>query len=162
MITFSRLKIGLITISLLTAAMVWAPFTEAAPKVKPSDPTDNSDLNNDKTVDYNDLIIFSLEYLGQNVDAVDWCAFYAATGGDDDLYGRPPSYYTKHFSQLLTFINDGLCNLGDISDLNEDGRTEVAVGAPMDDDGGSSPNANRGALWVLNTRKNTLRSGTEM
>ena len=121
MLSFNQIKIGIIAISLAIAAMVWAPITDAAPKDKPNT-TDNSDLNNDQSVDYADLIIFSTEYLGQSVDTVDWCAFYAATSGDDDLYGRPPSYYTKHFSQLLTFINDDLCNLGDVSDLNEDNR----------------------------------------
>ena len=45
MITFTRFKIVVISISLLAAAMVWAPFIEAAPKIKS---TDNSDLTKTK------------------------------------------------------------------------------------------------------------------
>ena len=48
MVTFSRLKIGLVTISLLVAGMMWAPVVDAAPKDKPSDTAGKSDLNNDQ------------------------------------------------------------------------------------------------------------------
>ena len=122
---FSKIKIGVITISLLAAALMWAPLADAAPKDKPTDTTGKSDLNNDGTVDYDDLVIFSSDYLGENVETVDWCAFYAATSLKDTLYGRRPSYYTRNFSELLSFINTTLCNtaeIGDVSDLNEDGR----------------------------------------
>ena len=124
MITFTRFKIGIVTISLLAAALVWAPLVDAAPKVKPIDPTDNSDLNKDKTVDYADLVIFSSDFLGQSVDTVDWCAFVDATTLEDELYGRPPDYYTKHFGELLLFINS-YYSCGERSDLNKDGRINV-------------------------------------
>lgn len=119
MIIFSRFKIGLITVSLLVTAMVWAPVAEPAPKVKPSDPTDNSDLNSDKVVDYNDLVIFSTEYLGQDVEKVEWCDFLDATTQEADLYGRTPDYYIKHFGELLSFTSDYF-GCGERSDLNND------------------------------------------
>jgi hypothetical protein len=117
MITFNRIKIGFITVFLLAAASAWAPVGEAAPK--PPSSTGKSDLNRDGIVNYDDLVIFSSDYLGQNVETVDWCAFWEATGLEDDVYGRPPSFYNKHFSELLGFINT---NFGcDLSDLNKDG-----------------------------------------
>ena len=117
MIILSRFKIGLITASLLITALVWAPGADAAPKVKP---TDNSDLNNDKTVNYDDLVIFSSDYLGQSVESVDWCVFLDATTLADELYGRPPDYYIKHFGELLSFTSDYFA-CGERSDLNGDG-----------------------------------------
>ncbi|MEJ2722813.1 MAG: integrin alpha, partial [bacterium] len=36
-----------------------------------------------------------------------------------------------------------------LGDLDGDGTEDIAVGAPLDDDGGTPPNANRGAVWVL-------------
>ncbi len=95
------------------------PFADAAPK--PSGTTGKSDLNRDGTVDYADLVIFSTNYLGQNAETIDWCAFYKATGLEDELYGRPPSFYLKHFSQLLNFINGTYC---DRSDMNKDGLVD--------------------------------------
>jgi len=121
MITFTQFKIGLITISLLAAAVVWAPVADAAPK--PPGIAGKSDLNRDGTVDYADLVIFSSTYLEQNVETVDWCAFWEASSLEDDLYGRPPSFYIKHFSVLLTFINNHFgC---DRSDLNKDGVVNI-------------------------------------
>ena len=121
MITFSRFKIGIITIALLATAMMWAPVADAAPK--PSDTTGKSDLNRDGVVNYDDLVIFSSDYLGQNVETVDWCGFWEASSLEADLYGRPPSFYIKHFSVLLTFINNHFgC---DRSDLNHDGAVNT-------------------------------------
>jgi len=120
MITFAQFKIGLITASLLAAALVWAPVAYAAPK--PADTIGKSDLNRDGIVNYDDLVIFSTDYLGQNVETVDWCAFLDATSLEDELYGRSPDFYTKHFSQLLSFINNTICER---SDLNDDGRINV-------------------------------------
>ncbi len=37
----------------------------------------------------------------------------------------------------------------DMGDLDSDGVSDIAVGAPLDDDGGTPPNANRGAVWIL-------------
>ena len=116
MINFSPFKIGIITIILLAAALVWTPVVDAAPK--PPDTLGRSDLNNDGTVDYADLVIFSTDYLAQNVETVDWCAFWEASSLEALLYGRQPSYYVKHFSGLLSFINNHFgC---DLSDLNKD------------------------------------------
>jgi hypothetical protein len=115
----AHFKVGLIAVSLLFAAMAWAPFADAAPKGKPSETTERSDLNNDGIVDYDDLVIFSSEYLEDNVETVDWCAFVEATRLDDTLYGRKPDFYIKHFNQLLGFISSRFgC---DLSDLNNDG-----------------------------------------
>ena len=108
MIIFSRFKIGLITVSLLVSALAWAPVAEPAPKVKPSDPTDNSDLNSDGVVNSEDLMIFSSSYLGLDWESVDWCAFRAATSGTDKLYDRQPGYYQKHFGRLLSFVGSTL------------------------------------------------------
>lgn len=115
MIIFKPMKIGIATILLLTVALVWAPPTEAAPK-KDKDPTEYSDMNGDGAVDYNDLVLFSSEYLGQSVETVDWCDFYNAVYYlPDDLYGRAPEYYQTHFNQLLNFINTDLCQLSDMN-----------------------------------------------
>jgi hypothetical protein len=119
----ARFSCGVLTVSLLMAAVVWAPFADAAPKDPSTTTSGKSDLNKDGVVNYDDLVIFSLEYLEQNVDTVDWCAFYTATGLDDELYGRPPSFYIKHFNQLLGFISGEFC---DRSDLNKDGLVDQA------------------------------------
>jgi len=111
----ARFKYGVLAFSLLIAAVVCVPLADAAPKDKPSDTTDNSDLNRDKVVDYDDLVIFSTDYLGQDVTTVDWCAFYDATSGTDLLYDRDPTYYTKHFNELLLYINDSMCQLSDMN-----------------------------------------------
>src|SRR5210317_1546009 len=116
--TLARFKYGVLALSLLFTAVLWAPFVDAAPKDKSPSSSDNSDLNQDGIVTYDDLVIFSSEYLGQPVNTVDWCAFHAATSQQDELYGRPPDYYTKHFSLLLEFINVTYsCDLGELSDL---------------------------------------------
>jgi hypothetical protein len=118
MIMFTRFKIGLITISLLVTALAWAPLVDAAPK--PSATTGKSDLNGDGVVDYDDLVIFSADYLGQNVETVDWCTFLEATSLEEDLYGRTPSFYIRHFSVLLSFI-ENYFGCTPSSDLNGDG-----------------------------------------
>ena len=115
----ARFNYGVLAVSLLIAGLVWTPLADAAPKDKPTDPTDNSDLNNDKTVNYDDLVIFSSDYLGQSVESVVWCDFLYATSLTDELYGRPPDYYTKHFGELLSFTSD-FFGCGDRSDLNGD------------------------------------------
>ena len=55
MTNFMHLKIGIITISLLAAALAWTPFVDAAPG-KPSASKDISDLNGDSVVDLDDLV----------------------------------------------------------------------------------------------------------
>ena len=88
MIYFSRLIIGLVSFSLLVAALVWAPVVDAAPPGS----TGKSDLNKDGVVNYDDLVIFSSDYLAENVETVDWCAFWEASSGEEALYGRPTSF----------------------------------------------------------------------
>lgn len=115
MIIFKSLKIGAAIILMMTVAMVWPPVIDAAPKSK-TDPTEYSDMNNDGTVDYNDLVLFSTQYLGISVDAIDWCDFYDAVySSPDDLYGRTPDYYQQHFSRLLNYINSEFCQLSDMN-----------------------------------------------
>jgi len=102
MITFTRFKIGLITISLLAAALIWAPVVDAAPK--PSDTLGKSDLNRDGVVDLLDVELLSTNYLQQAVYQVDWCLFYENTIAGLDFDGKSTSYYLKHFKALLAFI----------------------------------------------------------
>ena len=88
-------------------------------------PSDNSDLNNDGVVDAQDLELFASEYLGEDAATMDWCAFADATELDADLYGRRPEYYTKHFGELIEFIDDAYCAF---SDMNGDGLPDMMVG----------------------------------
>ena len=106
---------------LLFVAMTCATPIEAAPKGGgPSNTVDESDLNDDSLVDQADLLIFSTDYLKEDIDAVDWCGFYVGTRGEARLYNKWPDYYLKHFSRLLTFIyHEFGC---DGSDLNWDGQ----------------------------------------
>ena len=107
-------KIGIIAISVLCAVLAFAPVAEA----KPAKNTDKSDLNGDLVVDTDDLVIFSSRYLKLDWETVDWCAFWEATAGDGELYGRTPDFYLKHFSRLVGFINIKFSC--DLSDLNKD------------------------------------------
>jgi hypothetical protein len=113
----ARFNYGVLAFSLLIAAVVYLPIADAAPKS--STTTGKSDLNNDGVVNYDDLVIFSSDYLGQDVNSVDWCAFLDATTQEADLYGKPPDFYTKHFSVLLSFTSSYF-GCGDRSDLNGD------------------------------------------
>ena len=115
----ARFKYGVLALSLLIAAVVWTPFADAAPKNKPPKSSDISDLNDDGNVDYTDLVIFSSNYLGQNVETMDWCAFLDATTLEGDLYGRPPDYYINSFGDLLTFMRSNF-DCAERSDLNND------------------------------------------
>jgi hypothetical protein len=101
---FSKLKIGVITISLLAAALMWAPLADAAPKDKPSG-GDKSDLNSDGRVDFEDLILFSTNYLQKNVVTVDWCQFYEDTTSGTVYDGHATIYFKQHFRLMLGFIN---------------------------------------------------------
>lgn len=119
----NRLKYGIMALSILIAGVIWVTIVEAAPKQKTPETVGRSDLNRDGVVDYADLVIFSTDYLGETTDTVDWCAFSEATALQDTLYDRQPSFYTKHFGALLSFINTHFgC---DRSDLNNDGTTNT-------------------------------------
>ena len=116
MITFTQFKIGIIAVCLLAITIVWAPVADAAPK--PSDTTGKSDLNRDGVVNYDDIVIFASRILGDNIDTVDWCAFYNGISGTDELYGRTPDFYVRHYNLLLGVINtEFVC---DLSDVNND------------------------------------------
>jgi DNA-binding beta-propeller fold protein YncE len=122
MIKFSQFKIGIFTFSLLAVALIWAPVVDAAPK-EPSDTTGKSDMNRDGVVDYADIVLFSTKVLAQSVDTVDWCAFYNAIGGTEDVYGRTPEFYVRHYSLLLPVINTKFgC---DLSDVNKDYNVNI-------------------------------------
>jgi DNA-binding beta-propeller fold protein YncE len=66
---------------------------------------DLSDLNEDGTVDQDDLILFSTNYLETNWASVDWCVFHGAVLAGVDYDGKSTSYYLEHFVDLLDFIN---------------------------------------------------------
>jgi hypothetical protein len=66
---------------------------------------DLSDLNEDGTVDLDDLILFSINYLEQDWETVDWCVFHGAVVSGADYDGKSTSYYLEHFVDLLEFIN---------------------------------------------------------
>jgi len=67
---------------------------------------DKSDLNDDGVVDLDDLVIFSTNYLERYWESVDWCVFYGSTLAGAEFEGRSTAYYLRHFTLLLTFIND--------------------------------------------------------
>jgi DNA-binding beta-propeller fold protein YncE len=115
MTVFNRIATGLVALALLASTCLWSPASDAAPK-KPKT-SDKSDLNYDGLVNYDDLVIFSTDYLGMDADSISWCAFYDATGGTDLVYDREPDFYTRHFNELLDYINNSMCQL---SDLNGD------------------------------------------
>jgi hypothetical protein len=96
---FSRLKIGVITISLLLTALLSVNIAVAAPK------SEKSDLNSDRIVDILDLTIFSENYLEKNWETVQWCDFYNATVAGEHFDGNSTKYYLKNFKLLLSFIN---------------------------------------------------------
>lgn len=108
----ARFKVGIWTLVLLTATLFWAPGAVAAP-------AENSDLNGDGIVNFDDLVLFSSRHLEQDVSTIDWCTFIDATSLGDQLYDRPASYYPKHFGDLLAFTSDYF-GCGDRSDLNHD------------------------------------------
>ena len=99
MTIFTRLKIGLISASLLLAFVLWTPVSHAAPK-------DLSDLNSDDIIDLADLTLFSANYLERNWETVDWCLFYDNTMAGEPFEGNSTDYYLKRFKLLLTFIRD--------------------------------------------------------
>ena len=121
MINFIRLKIGITSFILMAAICLWAPLTEAAKP--PPNSIGKSDMNRDGFVDYDDIVIFADKVLRQNIDTVDWCAFYNGISGTDELFGRNPKFYLRHYSQLLGVINTEFgC---DLSDINKDGSVNL-------------------------------------
>lgn len=54
--------------------------------------------------------------------------------------------FTGDLGNAADLFGEGVTPLGD---LNGDGVTELAVGAPLDDDGGGGQFTNRGAVWIL-------------
>ena len=93
MLSFLRINSEILVLGLLTA-LLWAPGTMAAP-------AENSDLNGDGVVNYDDLTLFSSRYLEQDVSDVDWCAFIEAANRNEMLYGKEGSYYLKHFGESI-------------------------------------------------------------
>lgn len=81
-----------------------------------------------------------------------------------DEYGRATTY--QKISSISGGFSDTLDNgdsfgysLSAIGDIDNDGNTDLAVGAPFDDDGGSD----RGAVWILNLNANgTVKSRTKI
>ena len=97
----------LVVFILLCTLAVWPAVADAGPKKdKPTVSADNSDLNGDGNVDYDDLVIFSSKYLEQNIDELDWCEVYQAVALGKRVYGKLTTYYQKHFKTLLGIVND--------------------------------------------------------
>lgn len=84
---------------IMLVVLAWLPFANAAPG-------DKSDLNGDSIVDLSDLMIFSTNYLETNWESVDWCLFHESTLTGAKFEGRSTKYYLRHFSELLSFINE--------------------------------------------------------
>jgi len=53
------------------------------------------------------------------------------------------------FTGDLDYYDEFGSAVGAIGDLDDDGVTDLAVGARLDDDGTASNNANRGAVWIV-------------
>ena len=66
---------------------------------------DKSDLDDDGDVDLDDLIAFSTIYLERYWEGVDWCVFLGSVLAGADFEGRSTDYYRRHFTLLLSFIN---------------------------------------------------------
>ncbi|UCG50447.1 MAG: FG-GAP repeat protein [Candidatus Latescibacterota bacterium] len=54
-----------------------------------------------------------------------------------------------NFTGVLDALDQFGSSVVGLGDLDGDGVEDIAVGAPLDDDGGTPPNANRGAVWIL-------------
>ena len=134
MINFAHLKIGIITISLLVAALLWMPLASAKDDKRISD---KSDLNTDQVVDIEDLKIFSTNYLEKFWETVDWCLFYEATISGEEFDGRRTDYYKKHFTLLLAFIKADVDCSGDpyLLDLENDPITLYRFAESTDSSG---------------------------
>lgn len=113
----TRFRTGFFVTLALGLWLALASAVFAAPKSQ-----DNSDLNGDGIVNQADLVLFATDYLGEDAASMDWCGFVDATKLEADLYGRPSDYYTKHFPELLEFIEGAYCSL---SDMNGDGRVNA-------------------------------------
>lgn len=101
----TRYKIGLISISLLAAALLCTPVANAEDY---NYAKDKSDLNSDQSVDFDDLVLFSTNYLEKFWETIDWCQFYEDTAAGNDFEGHRTKYFKQHFSLLLAFINSDL------------------------------------------------------
>ena len=104
-------KVKLTVAAVICAVLVYLPVSEAFAAPKDKDPdaiatTDRSDLNGDGKVDFDDLVIFSVKFLEQNVDDVEWCKFYETVAQGGRIYGKLTTYFQKHFRTLLGVIND--------------------------------------------------------
>ena len=71
-----------------------------------SQSADKSDVNSDLSIDTQDIVIFSSNYLGTFWETIDWCLFHQNTLAGTEFEGRSTRYFLRHFGSLLTFIND--------------------------------------------------------
>lgn len=120
MYRITRSKPQILILAFLVIALVWTPSIQADPKkAAPIASMEMSDMNNDRSVDIDDLVMFGARYMQNHWTQIDWCAFYDATvlGLDFDSFAKkikenknkskakPTVYYKKHFKLLLTFIH---------------------------------------------------------
>jgi len=107
--------------------MAWVPLSGAAR-------IDRSDLSQDNTVDGQDLQAFSSQYLKQDAEAVDWCAFYTSSTQNERYFRDLTSDSTANYDSLLSYIAGTYnCELAtaslqgaEKSDLNGDGKVDLA------------------------------------
>ena len=101
-------------------------------------PVDRSDMNGDGAVDIFDLQIFSEQFLEQDWQTVDWCAFHDASISDPKYFREITSDKIQHYQQLMDFIAlaydcDGTAPEDDQSDLNFPGRMFECSALPAGD-----------------------------
>lgn len=111
-------------------AIFWLVVVAWVPSVAAGS-ADRSDLNNDKSVDYLDLEIFSNKYLAQDWENVDWCRFYESSIKNEKYFRQYASAKTGRFNRLFKFIAESYnCQFTsravDKSDLNADGIVDLA------------------------------------
>lgn len=106
---------------LLFTVLVCAPLSHAGQKkTSPITSVEKSDMNHDRSIDIDDLVMFSARYMQNHWTIVSWCEFYDATvaglafdshakktkKNDNKSKAKSTVYYKKHFKLLLTFIYD--------------------------------------------------------
>jgi hypothetical protein len=119
-----------------------------------------------------DLFGRSVTSLG-DMDGNGFTDIAVGASGDDDHTGAIWILYLKQDGTVDSTLKIGNTELGNnitpfscfgtsitaLGDIDGDENTDIAVGAPFDDDGGSGVGSNRGAVWILFLNSNgTVKS----